>query len=141
MHKTKYHSDFLGEDVWNLLDRTCDFPLNFDFTIVRVDKEKYIGRPDLISMDAYGDPVFADVICKLNAISNPFELNVGMVLIIPSVSDIVKFAHKAPLSEKETSYEDTVPSPKKKNEKRQANEAVVGDKRFKIDAAKGIVIY
>jgi hypothetical protein len=33
------------------------------------------------------------------------------------------------------------PIAKKKNEKRKANESVIGDSRFKIDTSRGIVIY
>jgi len=140
-NKTKIHSDFLGEDIWNLLDKTYSLPESFDYNEFVVNEEKYIARPDLISLDAYGDPIFADVICKLNGISNPFELNMGMTLIIPSPSDIFSFAQKAPQSEIEGKTNEEIPVPKKKNQKRQANEAIVGDKRFKIDASKGIVIY
>lgn len=140
-NKTKIYSDFLEENIWNLLDRTYDVPKRFNFTIFEVTQEKYIARPDIVSIDAYGDPMFADIICKLNGISNPFELNMGMILVIPSPSDVFTFAHKAPLDEKEGTVNDNVPKPKKKSEKRKANEAIVGDKRFKIDASKGIVIY
>lgn len=140
-NKTRVHSDFLGEGIWNLLDKTYELPDRFDFNIFEVKEEKYIGRPDLISLDAYGDPVFADVICKVNGISNPFELNVGMTLVIPSPSDVFNFPQPAPQSELEGKANEEVPVPKKKNQKRQANQAVVGDKRFKIDASKGIVIY
>ena len=141
-NKTQYYSDFLQDTIWNLLDETYKVPDTFDFNIFEVTEEKYIGRPDIISIDAYGDPMFANVICKLNGISNPFELNVGMMLIIPSPSDVTKFIQQAPLDELESSSkEDDIPVPKKKSEKRQANEAIVGDKRFKIDSTKGIVIY
>lgn len=140
-NKTQIHSDFLEDDIWNLLDQTYQVPDSYNFNTFEIKEEKYIARPDLISLDAYGDPVFADVICKLNGISNPFELNVGMILTIPSPSDIFNFPQRAPLDELEGRVNDEIPTPKKKNQKRQANEAIIGDKRFKIDASKGIVIY
>jgi len=140
-NKTRIHSDFLEDDIWNLLDKTYVLPKNFDFNIFVVNEEKYIARPDLISLDAYGDPLFADIICKLNGISNPFELNMGMTLIVPSPNDIINFVQKAPQDELEGAVNAEVPVPKKKSQKRQANQAVVGDRRFKIDASKGIVIY
>ena len=140
-NKSRIHSDFLNEDIWDLLDKTYELPTTFNFNIFEVRDEKYIARPDIISIDAYGDPLFADVICKLNGISNPFELNLGMILIIPSPSDIFNFAQRAPEAEREGKVNEEVPKPKKKSEKRKANEAIVGDKRFKIDATKGIVIY
>ena len=140
-NKTKIHSDFLDEDIWNLLDKTYSVPKSFNFNTFEVKDEKYIARPDIVSMDIYGDPVFADIICKINGISNPFELNTGMTILLPSPSDIFIFTQQAPQSELEGKVNEEVPVPKKKSQKRQANEAVVGDKRFKIDASKGIVIY
>ena len=140
-HKTQVHSDFLGEDIWNLLDKTYQMPDQFDFKIFDVKEEKYIGRPDLISLDAYGDCMFADIICKLNGISNPFELNVGMTLVIPSESAVVDFIQRPPINELETSNEYVAPSPKRKSSTRQVNDAVIGDKRFKIDSSRRIVIY
>lgn len=140
-NKTVIHSDFLNDDIWNLLDSTFTMPKSFDFKIFEVTHEKYIGRPDLISIDAYGDAIFTDVLCKINGITNPFELNIGTYLIIPSPNDIVNFAHAAPIDEMEGEMQREAPKPKQKNTKRKANEAIVGDKRFKIDAAQGIVIY
>lgn len=140
-NKTMIHSDFLQDQIWNLLDLTYRMPYSFDFNIFKVNEEKYIARPDIISLDAYGDAMFADVICKLNGISNPFELNMGMTLIIPSPNDITNFIQQAPVIEREGYANKEVPKPKHKSEKRQANQAIVGDKRFKIDASKGIVIY
>ena len=142
-NKTQTYSDFLKDYIWNLLDQTYSLPDRFDFNTFYIDKEKYIGRPDLISIDAYGDPIFADVICKLNGISNPFELNVGMSIIVPSPSDVMNFAHFAPVQEMDSGEGDDkiIIKPKTKSQKRKANEAIVGDKRFKIDSTKGIVIY
>jgi len=45
--------------------------------------EEYIARPDLISLAAYGVDDYGDMICKANGISNPFEVNEGMLLFIP----------------------------------------------------------
>lgn len=140
-NKSQIHSDFLDEDIWNLLDETYTVPQMFNFNVFKIKEEKYIGRPDLISLDTYGDPVFADVICKINGISNPFELNVGNIIMVPSQEDVVNFPHPAPIDEKEGENEIVKPTPKSKKEKRSANEAIVGDKRFKIDSAKRIVIY
>ena len=109
-----------------------------------VTEEKYIARPDLISYDFYGDPMYADVICKLNGISNPFELNKGMLLALPALSDIQDFITKPTLNEQESGLkkDDLVkPVPKSKTSKRKPNEAIIGDKRFKINAANRIIMY
>ena len=138
--KNTIHSDFLNEKVYDLLNKTFEIPQHYNFNIFEVTKE-YIARPDLISYDAYGDTMFGDVICKLNGISNPFELNEGMKLIIPSPEHIMDFAKKPNIEEFDTYGEFDAPIAKRKNSKREANEAIIGDSRFKIDSAAGIIIY
>ena len=139
--KGEIQCDYLGERIYNLLDRTFTLPKSgFDFRIFEVSKE-YIARPDLVALDAYGDTMFADVICKINGISNPFELNEGIRLILPTPDYILDFAVKPSSLESESNNMTIKPTPKAKNEKRKANEAVVGDSRFKIDSATGIIIY
>ena len=54
---------------------------------VQVEKY-YIARPDLISLAVYGDDKYGDIICKINGISNPFELNEGMILYTPDIGVI-----------------------------------------------------
>lgn len=142
-YKTQIQSDYLGESLYNLLDKTFEMPFNgFTFNVLVVS-EKYIARPDLISYDAYGDSSYADVICKINGISNPFELNEGMQLVIPRPDDIDKFTAQPALDDVEstTTSGTSVPQAKSKSSKRKANESVIGDKRFRINSSSKIVIY
>ena len=140
-NKGTIHSDYLGEDIYNLLDKTFQIPLEgFSFNVYVVEAE-HIARPDLVSLDAYGDTMFADIICKINGISNPFELNEGMKLILPNPDYILDFAIKPPKEESENSDSYNKPIAKQKQSKRKANEAVVGDSRYKIDPATGVIIY
>lgn len=146
--KNTIKSDYLQEEIYNLLDLTFLIPSRYNYNIFTVTKD-YIARPDLISYDAYGDETFADIICKVNGISNPFELNEGMKIIIPSPENILDFTRRVQKYPGEDLYNSTNDSAvtsmqnntKTKQSKRQANEAIVGDKRFKIDAAAGIIIY
>lgn len=138
-NKTIIKSDYLGENIFNLLDKTFIIPKNFDFNIFEVTKE-YIARPDLISLDAYGDSLYADIICKINGISNPFELNEGIKVILPTPDSIQLFNTIPEQSELENSQINK-PVAKKKTEKRKANEAVIGDSRYRIDSATGVIIY
>ena len=144
-NKTRYHSDFLEDTIWNLLDITYAIPNSFDYKIYIVNEDKYIARPDLISYDFYGDPVYADVVCKFNGISNPFELNKGMMLALPAFKDVQNFLTKPTINEQESGLKDSdeyvKPVPKSKSEKRRPNDAIIGDKRFKIKAVDGIVMY
>lgn len=142
-YKTEINSEYLGERIFNLLDFTFLIPKDYIYNIFEVTKE-YIARPDLISYDAYGDTMFADVICKLNGISNPFELNEGMQLIIPSPENILDFAVQPSLRDREDNWGNIggpLVTQKTKKSKRQPNEAIVGDSRFKIDTTNGIIIY
>lgn len=153
--KKEFRSDYLGERIQNLLDTTFVIPQSYSYTIFEVT-EDYIARPDLISYDAYGDSMYADVLCKLNGISNPFELNEGMTLIIPSPDNIMDFVVIPSSSEYESESVDKYNGDynsnnstntggaivgKTKQSKRKANEAIIGDSRFKINTADGIVIY
>jgi hypothetical protein len=141
-NKNKIYSDFLQEYIFNMLGKTFKIPSNYSFNIFEVTKE-YIARPDLISYDAYGDTMHGDIICKLNGISNPFELNEGMKLIIPTADDITEFTIKPEDSydESEKNFDSLQPISKTKQDKRQANESILGDSRFKIDSSTGIIIY
>lgn len=135
-------SNYLEERIYNLLDQTFEIPKSgFSFNILDVSKE-YIARPDLISLDAYGDTGYADIICKINGISNPFELNEGMEIIIPTLTSITEFSVKPGKMDVEEDEFDNLPTPTTvSNKKRKANEAVIGDTRFRIDSSAGVIIY
>lgn len=142
-NKTIIKCDYLsGERIYNLLDQTFEMPeKGFQFNILKVTEE-YVARPDLISLDAYGSTIYTDVICKLNGISNPFELNEGMEIVIPEPSYIDDFQIHPSISELEDSDNYNKPiATNKSNKSRKANEALVNNTRFKIDAASGIIIY
>lgn len=141
-NKKTIYSDWLQEDVINLGDITFVIPNSYQYEIMELT-ERYIARPDILSKDIYGDVIYADLLCKLNGISNPFEMNAGMLLIIPSPDQIMDFMYRPTVDECDTNTEtyNTKPTSKQKTEKRKANESVVGDSRFKIDKSKGIIIY
>lgn len=139
-NKQEIHSDYLDSTIYNLLNQTFELPIGgFSFNVLSISDE-YVARPDLISLDAYGDTCYTDIICKLNGISNPFELNAGMEIIIPTAEDIGMFYVEPGDDDNEDNLYKPIAS-SKINKKRGANEAVVGDSRFKIDAVNGIIIY
>jgi hypothetical protein len=138
-NKKTIHSDWLNQDIYNLGDATFKIPKLYSYEVLEVT-ERYIARPDLLSKDIYGDTLYSDILCKLNGISNPFELNKGMLLIIPSPDHIMDFMQQVDNTD---DLIDNLSKPvaKTKKQKRKANEAVIGDSRFKIDSNRGIVIY
>lgn len=143
-NKKEIYSDWLQEQIINLNDPTFRIPDQYDYEILEVT-EKYIARPDILSKDIYGDSLYSDLLCKLNGISNPFELNVGTLLVIPSPDCIMEFMKAPAINECDAYLANSAvankPVSKQKNEKRKANEAVIGDSRFIIDKTRGVVIY
>lgn len=129
-----------GEDIKDLLNLTFIDPDYYEYEIFRVPKE-YIARPDLVCLDKYGTTNNVDVICKINGISNPFELNEGDLLIMPSTGSLSHFHYTGDHIDYTDNTTGQNPVPKKRNEKRKANEAVIGDTRFRIDKTRGVVIY
>lgn len=53
-----------------------------DFIIV---DSSNVMRPDKLSIIAYGIPSYADILMKFNAISNPFTINIGDIILIPDI--------------------------------------------------------
>lgn len=141
-NKTRITSNVLGEDILNLLDKTFIMPLTFKYDILKVSKD-YIARPDLISKHVYGTDKFQDILCKLNGISNPFELNEGCMLVVPDISEMEQFYYVQDTSDEEPENEERVDVPVAKavNEKRKPNEAVIGDKRYRIDPTRKVIVY
>lgn len=137
--KSIIKSHYLNEDMYNFLDKTFEIPSSFKFDVIKVTSQ-YVARPDLLSYDIYGTDLYVDVICKLNDISNPFELNEGDMIVIPSAADITSFFVK-PIILEQNDKENNILKAKQKQEKRKPNSAIVGDKRFTIDTKKRVIIY
>lgn len=117
--------------------------------LVVVERE-YIARPDLISLALYNTDEYTDIICKINAISNPFELNEGMVLMCPSPGFITSLIKGDPDANKlvNNPEEDTILSNKtnttKKSldKKRSPVDATIFDNNYTIvPGVTGFVFY
>ena len=141
-HKTSIKSKKFNEEIIELCSPVFSMPEGFRYKVIRVSK-LHIARPDLLSYQLYGSDIYGDLICKINGISNPFELNEGMILVIPSASDLDSFySNITYLDEINADGDDyTKPVAKSRNEKRRANEAVIGDSRFKIDSTNRVIVY
>ena len=139
MRQTKVLALRLQSNIKCLSDSTFVIPQEYQYEILEVS-DRYISRPDLLAHDVYGDTLYTDLLCKLNGISNPFELNKGMLIIVPSPECIMDFMKDVTIEELDD-YVENKPTPKNKTDKRKPNEAVVGDSRFKIDKNRGVIIY
>lgn len=132
LHKTLNHNDIINR--------------NGSFIYVN---EYYVARPDLISLAVYGDDKYADIICKINGISNPFELNENNVLFIPTFEYINSILNKTDKNSTTTIIKDNstialsnkIGDQKEKNEKRSPSQQIVGDTNYVIDKSLGVVFY
>lgn len=142
INKSEIKSKVLNEKIVNLLDKTFRIPYEFSYNIIEITSD-YIARMDLLSKQLYGDIRYQDILCKLNGISNPFELNEGDLIVCPDIMDLQNFYYKEYPDERDPESTGGIkrPVPKGKKEKRKPNEAVIGDKRYKIDQTRKVIIY
>lgn len=110
----------------------------------------YVARPDLISLAIYKDDQYADLICKINGISNPFEINENMILLLPSRYKLESIKNETgSTANSELIYNNTNSSitntnqgnKKLKNERRSPAEATVEDSNYTINYDLGVVFY
>lgn len=116
-----------------------------DCNVVTVTKE-YVARPDLVSLAVYGNDMYADIICKINGISNPFELNTGMILVIPDFASIIQICKLAKASETLANSSEYISksvktNQKTKQDKRSPAEQIIGENTFVIDRTNKLVYY
>ena len=138
----EYGIDLLYKSLKYSLD---DYNLSGQFIYVN---EYYVARPDLISLAIYGNDCYGDIICKLNDISNPFELNEGTILFLPSLEIINDIINKENITNTERikdtnniSTSHKIGAQKEKNERRSPSQQIVGDENFIIDKSLGVVFY
>lgn len=142
-NKHTIYSEWLQSNIKCLSDSTFVIPDKYQYEIMQVTEE-YIARPDLLVKSVYGSNEYTDIICKLNGISNPFELNKGMLLVMPSPDCLLNFVKTASTKDSDENARTTnasKPKPKKKNSPRKANEAIISDIRFKIDKTNNVIVY
>lgn len=113
---------------------------------VLIVNQYYVARPDLISLAIYGDDKYADIICKFNGISNPFELNENDALFIPTIDELIELTkvQNSPselISDSSKLFNVKKDKRKKISEKRSPNEMTVNDSNYIIDHSVGLVFY
>lgn len=148
--KNKPKIEIDNESTIDLLSKSIDLEKSMTGQFVEVN-EYYVARPDLISLAIYGDDKYADIICKVNGISNPFELNEGQLIFLPTyetISNLIitennnKKTSKINLdSEVKISTDNRVGAQKRKDERRTPSQQLIGDKNYIIDKSLGVVFY
>nr|DAO55404.1 MAG TPA: hypothetical protein [Caudoviricetes sp.] len=140
-----------GEEFIDLLTDNV-IPLDVMSGQPIVVNEHYVARPDLISLAMYGEDDYADIICKVNGISNPFEINEDDILYIPSIETVMEFIKKTrKASEFVTPDKDDDVNISVNNESdnfkkllsdtRAPNEQTINDSNYIIDRSLGLVFY
>lgn len=143
-YKTKVTRN--GKTYYDLMSKSFNYKADKEGGFIIVNKY-YVARPDLISLAIYGDDKYADIICKVNGISNPFEMNEDDLIYLPSheyIMEACKYRNdpsdfvddeKDTLKKKITSFQ------KKINQKRSPNEQLEGQHNFVIDKSLGLIFY
>ena len=136
--KRTIYNKLFNDTMVDYGEKNFQFPAFFTFRNVRVNSD-YIARPDKLSNDIYGVDMYGDILCKVNGIANPFELNEDDILVVPSSEYIMDFMYYNATEQDDESTHNI--KGKTKKEKRKASDSIVGDTRFKIDNTKRVVIY
>lgn len=141
----KKNSNGTTEEFIDLLTKSCNSMDSTAGDIIIVNKY-YIARPDLISLAVYGSDEYADLICKYNGISNPFELNENDVIVLPQYHEFQNLIDTVNNTTSELVNDDVsdntnYSSNKKKSDRRSPAQTTTGDKNFIIDKSLGVVFY
>lgn len=136
--KTRFSQKY-KEDMIDLCAQTFYLPQDFNYKVLFVNR-LYTARPDLLSYHLYGDERYGDLLCRINGISNPFELNENMLIIAPEYQDLEKFLCIDSFNN-EISDQSRVLNKSTKNKSRTANEVTTNDTRFRVDQENRVIIY
>ena len=138
-----------GVKFQDLAVQTIDPSVGISGSFLVVNKY-YVARPDLISLAVYGDDKYADILCKINGISNPFELNENDVIILPHVETLMNITNMEPVesvfvdgnnnNELVTGFMDTELQ-RDVNSSRSPNEQTKGMTNIVIDEENGLILY
>lgn len=152
-NKVKFNSDFDGTSEvygYDLLSYSFNKDIQQTGAPIEVTKE-YIGRPDLISFAKYGTDKYGDIICKINGISNPFELNEGDLIYLPNATILETYINTRLINVEipdEFVEDDTETIEKRystyqklKNQQRMPSEQIIGDTNYILDKNSNIIYY
>ena len=138
-----------GVKFQDLAVQTIDPSVEISGSFLVVNKY-YVARPDLIALAVYGDDRYADILCKVNGISNPFELNENDVIILPHVETLMDLTNMSPVesvfvdgknnNELVTGFMDTELQ-RDVNSSRSPNEQTKGMTNIVIDKENGLILY
>lgn len=135
-------SEYLGVEIVDLAAPTFTIPDRYGCDVLSVEAG-FIGRPDLITDEVYGDDMYTDLIMKLNGVSNAIELNELDYLVLPEANSLEQFIMK-PFdweNSKKNSSSRFEPSSTKGKSTGVTKTTKNTDKRFNIDVGSKTVVY
>lgn len=80
----------LGEKIIDFTKASLKFKFSPSIKAAVIVSEDLVMRPDLIAKIQYGDSNKLDYILKFNAISNPFSIDAGQLLLIPDDDEMAQ---------------------------------------------------
>jgi hypothetical protein len=79
--------DDVGDEYVDLSQSSIKKNIEIGIKALYIVNEETEMRMDLISLKYYGSTKYIDILCKANNIFNPFSIEVGDILVIPSVDN------------------------------------------------------
>lgn len=123
--------------IWDLTRSSVSYLQNdMEIDTLYVVTEYYQMRPDIIASMKYGDAGKMGSLLKFNDISNPFAINTGTFLIIPTLKSIEDTFNLKKLINQESGTSNTNTNPNevfKKNQEQKKFKVSEGRKKF-LDA-------
>lgn len=114
--------------IWDLTRSSISYkntPIQFKkYAVVREDQQM---RPDMVAFRIYGDQTYTGSLMKINAISNPFAVQEGDVIVAPT-TDSIESAFSTKESTMKLSSNNNNPNTKFRQEQEQ--------KKFKISNSR-----
>ncbi len=142
--------EYEGMKYKDLMADVINHDVDISGSFIMINKE-YTARPDLVSLAVYGSDEYADILCKINGISNPFELNENDIIIIPHIETLMEFCKKEitpsamlnPGNENDSILNTLGDNKlqKKPEQRRSSNEMVEGEQNYLVDTINGLIIY
>jgi len=71
---------------------------DFVFKQIIIVREEHLCRMDLICQEVYNNITYVNELCKWNDITDPFSINVGDIIICPTMNSMDKFYVKNPVN-------------------------------------------
>jgi hypothetical protein len=123
--------------IWDLTRSSVSYlQNNMEIDTLYIVTEYYQMRPDIIASMKYGDAGKMGSLLKFNNISNPFAINTGAFLIVPTLKSIEDTFNLKKLMNQESGTSNTNTNPNevfKKNQEQKKFKVSEGRKNF-LDA-------